>query len=192
MPHCIASIVAARVAWCSEWLTACTLSLIVVGKAAAGLERVLDALQLEAGISCRRAADERELCALLTRHGQALCASERAAAKSGDGCEPAFLAGLTSSDILRNKSVPKSLPQAWLGVLKQILPEAHAGPVREAFPSFRRLYEHLAQSEASGGKLEGSLADLRVQGGKRLGPARAKRLARVLMARREDADALVL
>jgi hypothetical protein len=186
------SIVAAQEAWRGAWLTRCTLSLVVVGKAVAGLERVLDALQLEAGISCRRATDERELCALLTRHGQALVASERAAAKGGAGSEPAFLAGLTSSDVLRNKGVPKTLPQAWLGALKQILPEAHACAVRDAFPSFRRLYAHLARSEAEGGKLEGTLAELRVQGGKRLGPARAKRLARVLMATRHEADALVL
>ena len=62
----------------------------------------------------------------------------------------------------------------------------------DQLPSFRRTYAHLARSEAEGGKLEGTLAELRVQGGKRLGPARAKRLARVLMATRHEADALVL
>ena len=57
-----------------------------------------------------------------------------------------------------------------------------ATAVHQAYPSFRRLYAHLKRSEAEGGRPEGCLAELRVQGGKRLGPARAKRLARVLMA----------
>lgn len=185
-----ATISAAQEAWRSAWLPGCTLGLIVVGKTVAGLERCIDAVQLEAGVACRRATSERELCELLTLHGQMLCASEK---KDGASASvPTFLAGLTSSDILHNKGVPKSLPQAWLGALKQILPEAHATAVHQAYPSFRRLYAHLKRSEAEGGRPEGCLAELRVQGGKRLGPARAKRLARVLMATREQADDLVL
>ena len=217
---------------CTTWLAGSTLSLVVLGKGGPGLERCVAALQLEAGLTVRRAVNDKELadlresarrepalCSLslslspthlfpllsplihlslpstapvsrvasVSAHGAALASGEKRSAKhaaSGVDAAPDFLAGLTSSDVLYNKSVPKSLDAAWLGALKQLLPDSAAVAVHAAYPSFRQLYSHLRQSEASGGKAEGSLAELRLAGGKRLGPARSQRLARVLMATR--------
>ena len=61
------------------------------------------------------------------------------------------------------------------------MPERAADAVYAAFPSFRRLYE----SFVVGGSAE-SLADLRV-GNQRLGPAKSRKVHRVIMATQEQA-----
>ena len=96
-----------------------------------------------------------------------------------------FLAGLTAHDVLHNRSVPRSLSQSWLGALKQLLPESAASAVHAAHPSFRQLYDHVRQADAAGAA--GGLAELRV-GAKRLGPARSKRVRRLLTATQEQAS----
>ena len=175
-------------AMCRAWHPECVPSLLFVGKNTPGLDRLVAELQLDAGVSARRAVTVRDLADLLHAHGRALARAEKKAAKDVDGQgQPDFLAGLTSADILHNKGVPKTLTMAWLGALKQLLPSSAADAVHAAFPSFRKLYTHLRANEAAGRPLEGHLADLRVAGGKRLGPARSRRLARLLLAGREEA-----
>lgn len=165
-----------------DWCAGSALALIVVGKGAPGLDQVIGSAQLELGLSARRALNVKELAELLATYSAALSASERAPA-----LEEEFLAGLTAHDVLHNKSCPKTLEQSWLGALKQILPESAALAVQAAHPSFRSLHARLAEAEAAGGEAEAeaALADLRV-GSKRLGPARSRRVHRMLRARAEQ------
>ena len=200
---------AAAQALALSWAAHATLSVVVVGKTAAGLDRCLDELQLELGVSVRKVLNAKELTELLACHtltlAKAPAPSDALGGASGDGASgvaatggavgggraptsaPDFLAGLTAHDILHNRSVPKSLHAAWLGALKQLLPESAAMAVHAAHPSFRSLYSHLCDAERSGRPLESGLAELRVAGGKRLGPARSRRLVKVLMATRSEA-----
>lgn len=173
------------------WAGGGSLHLVAAGRSAPGLDGVIDALQLEAGVSVRRVLNGRELVTLLDSYANALTDGARHPA-----CTEGFLAGLTAHDVLRNKGVPRSLAQSWLGALRQVVPESAATAIYAEYPSFRRLYERLRQADANEGtgasaSTAGShvacLADLRVAGGKRLGPARARRLQRVLMAAREQA-----
>ena len=92
-----------------------------------------------------------------------------------------FLAGLTAHDVLHNRGVPRGLRAAWVGALRQLLPEAAAAAVADQYPTFRRLYDHLRRTGEIG------LQDVRV-GSKRLGPARSRRIHRVLLAAREQAE----
>jgi len=176
----VASLARARAA-ADCWAPGCGLTLVVAGRGAGGLDECVGMAQLEAGVSVRRVLDAKELTDLLCSYADALSRAARAPAQ-----DAAFLQGLTAHDVLHNKGVPKSLRQAWLGALRQLLPESAARAVQAQYPSFRRLYEHLLQAERAGGRPEGDLAEVRV-GQKRLGPARSRRLARVLMARREAA-----
>ena len=154
------------------------------------------------GMCARRAPNARELADVLANHTAAIAKAEQAQAEpaaaaagssssaaAGPSTAPDFLAGLTAHDVLRNKGVPKAPSAAWLGALKQILPEAGANAVHAEHPSFRRLYNHLVDAEkpGSGLPMEGRLADIRCANGKRLGPARSKRLAKLIMAGREQA-----
>lgn len=138
-----------------------------------------------------------QLAELIVHHTAALTAGGKAAGGRAGGAGPsgrtslgghtgeAFLAGLTAHDVLHNKGVPKSLRQSWVGALRQILPEAAAAAVAEEYPSFRVIYRRLQRVDGIS-----AVADLRV-GSKRLGPARSRRLHRVLMAARDEAAAFV-
>ena len=90
------------------------LSLLVTGKAPAGLEQCLGALQLEMGMCARRAPNARELADVLANHTAAIAKAEAQAepaaaaagssssAAAGPSTAPDFLAGLTAHDVLRN------------------------------------------------------------------------------------------
>ena len=207
LPHLQAAQAAA-----SGWTSGCTMSLIVVGKATPGLERTLDGVQLTLGLTARRVLNALELANLLAAHTTAIASQHAKAAKAtlsaaaapgraelsrGEGgadasAAPDFLAGLTAHDVLHNRSVPRSLHASWRGALCQILPQSAANAVHEAHPSFRRLYDHLLEAQraaaaGSGRPVESALAELRVAGGKRLGPARSRKLIKIIMATREQA-----
>ena len=175
------------------WAPGCALSLVVCGRAVPGLELALSTAQLEVGMSARRLLNDRELSELLAKY--TLVLQEASGGPSGAGAGgtapagrpslggslgAAFLAGLTSHDVLHNKGVPRSLQQSWHGALCQLLPETAAVAVAQQYPSLRRLHNHLLRAG------EGGLQDVRV-GAKRLGPARSRRLYRVLLATKEEA-----
>jgi hypothetical protein len=167
----------------TRWTSGCILSLVVYGKNGPGLERCLGALQVELALSVRRVLDEPALAELLAMYAASLEQVERGPSPT-DSCD--FLAGLTAHDVLHNKSVPKSLQQSWRGALRQLLPDTAASAVQEEYPSFRRLLEGMQEAEADGRPAEGCIAEVRV-GTKRLGPARSSRLARIIMAKRNQA-----
>jgi hypothetical protein len=179
---------AAAQAAVAGWHSDATLSLVVVGRAAAGVEQCLSVAQLELGLSSvRRALHSKELAELLACHTDALAKAQHSLRAPDDAARdaPDFLAGLTAHDVLHNRGVPKALHASWLFALKQLLPESAAVAVHAAYPSFRRLYSHLIDAERAG--REPALAELRVAGGKRLGPARSRKLVKVLMASRFQA-----
>ena len=118
-------------------------TLVAVGPPPAKLERVLTSVQLECGISVRRVLNVAELAELLAALGGAL---GRAASRS-DEPEVAFLSGLTSRDVLYNQKVPRGPSEAWLGALKQILPERSALVLRESFPTARSIYKHYREAD---------------------------------------------
>ena len=134
------------------------------------------------------------------RPGVGAAPTRCAAGPSVDGAHVCLATGvwLTAHDVLHNKTVPKSLQASWLGALKQIVPESAALSVHAEYPSFRRLYAYMQRAErdharrARGGGGGGAAVDLgalenvRV-GAKRFGPARSRRLYRVIMATREQA-----
>ena len=155
-------------------------TLVATGAPPPGIDRVLTELQLEYGVGLRRALHEAELADMLAAMGEAMV--RRDAAPPAE----AFLSGLSSSDVLLNKKVPRGPSEAWLGALKQILPERSAQAVFDAFPTPARLYQHYRAAASP----ESVIADLRV-GERRLGPARSRRLHRVLMATREQAGELL-
>ena len=187
--------------------SACMVSLIVVGQTIAGLEHCLQAAQLELAISVRRAHHVHEVADILCASSAALTAGAAhgagrrvgGRASLGGTAGEAFLAGLTSSDVLHNRGVPKGLRQSWLGALKQVLPEAAATAVALQYPSFRQLHIYLRRADRSRihtcqssnasahASFIGDLADVRV-GSKRLGPARSLRLYRILMATHSEAS----
>ena len=189
------------------------LTLVVCGRSVAGLEQRVMSAQLELGVSSRRVLNDKELAELLASYTAVLASAsgsggggggrsgiggvtsrESLGGSAGEG----FLAGLTAQDVLHNKGVPRSLKESWLGALKQLLPEAAASAVAAEYPSFRRLYAYMQRAErdharrARGGGGGGAAVDLgalenvRV-GAKRFGPARSRRLYRVIMATREQA-----
>lgn len=178
----------------TAWVDGCSTTLAVVGRAVAGLEQWLAHAQLHVGVSARRVLNHKELAELIANHTTALSLGGRAAVGGGASMRTslggqsgeAFLAGLTAHDVLHNKGKPKSLRSSWVGALKQVLPEAAAVAVADEYPSFRKLYDRL-RSQPDGGL---GVADVRV-GAKRLGPVRSKRLHRVLMAAREEAEDFV-
>ena len=154
-------------------------TLVAVGPPPPRLEPVLDAVQLECGISVRRVLNAVELADLLVALGSAL---SRAAYSSACG-EVAFLSGLTSRDVLFNQKVPRGLSEAWLGALKQLLPERAASAVHTAFPTSQAIYQHYREAADP----QGAIADLRV-GNQRFGPCKSRRLHRILMATREQSE----
>ena len=113
-------------------------TLVVVGPPPPKLERVLTSVQLECGVSVRRVLNVAELAELLAALG---VATGRAASRS-DETEVAFLSGLTSRDVLHNQKVPRGPSDAWLGVLKQILPERSALVLHESYPTVCSIYKH--------------------------------------------------
>jgi len=151
--------------------------LILVGHAA-GLERCASWLSLELGVSVRRAAQPAHLADVLVAVATAL---SRASA-APKPCED-FLHGLTASDALFNRTKPRDAEGAWLGALRQVLSDNAAGAVHAAYPSFRDLFHHLHTAPDA----REALADVRV-GQQRLGPCKARRVWRVLMATREEAS----
>lgn len=118
-------------------------TLVAVGPPPPRLERVLTSVQLECGISVRRVLNVAELAELLAALGAAL---GRAASRS-DEPEVAFLSGLTSRDVLYNQKVPRGPSEAWLGALKQILPERSALVLHESFPTVRSIYTHYREAD---------------------------------------------
>ena len=175
------------------WMPGCALSLVACGHAVPGLDAVLSSVTLELGASARRALNDKELADLLSNYTAALTAgcggpsSSRGNAAAGrlslgGSTGAAFLAGLTASDVLHNRGVPKNLRGSWLCALQQVLPEAAAAAVAEQFPTLCRLQAHLLEAG------EGGIQDVRV-GAKRLGPVRSKRLYRVLTS--TDGDEVV-
>ena len=170
------------------WAPGCALSLVVCGRAVPGLELALGTAQLEVGTSARRLLNDRELSELLAMYTLVLQEASGGPSGTAPAGRPslggslgaAFLAGLTAHDVLHNKGVPRSLQQSWHGALCQLLPETAAVAVAQQYPSLRRLHMHLLRAG------EGGLQDVRV-GAKRLGPARSRRLYRVLLATKEEA-----
>ena len=124
-------------------------TLVAVGPPPPKLERVLTSVQLECGISVRRVLNVAELAELLAALGAAL---GRAASRS-DEPEVAFLSGLTSRDVLYNQKVPRGPSEAWLGALKQILPERSALVLHESFPTVRSIYKHYREADDPQGAL---------------------------------------
>ena len=118
-------------------------TLVAVGPPPPKLERVLTSVQLECGISVRRVLNVVELAELLAALGTAL---GRAASRS-DEPEVAFLSGLTSRDVLYNQKVPRGPSEAWLGALKQILPDRSAVVLHECFPTVRSIYKHYREAD---------------------------------------------
>tara|TARA_B110001452_G_C15119856_1_gene390320 strand:+ start:91 stop:876 length:786 start_codon:yes stop_codon:yes gene_type:complete len=159
-------------------------TLVATGTPPPGLERVLDEVQLECAISCRRALNDAELADMLAAIGSALAK----AARPSD--EQAFLAGLSSQDVLFNQKMPRNPSEAWLGALRQLLPERAAAAVHAAHPTVSRLYAHYRAAAATGAEPHAAIAELRV-GNQRLGPCKSRRLHRVMMATREQADELM-
>ena len=98
----------------------------------------------------------------------------------------AFLSGLSSQDVLWNQKVPRGPAEAWLGALKQLLPERSACAVHAAYSSASALFAHYRTAVDP----LADIANLQV-GQQRLGPAKSRRLHRVLMATGEQADELV-
>ena len=159
-------------------------TLVATGAPPPGLERVLDEVQLECAISCRRALNDAEVADMLAAIGSALA---KAARPSDD--QP-FLAGLSSQDVLFNQRMPRGPSEAWLGALRQLLPERAAAAVHAAHPTISRLYAHYRAAAAAGAEPHAAIAELRV-GNQRLGPCKSRRLHRVMMATREQAGELM-
>jgi hypothetical protein len=133
-------------------------TLVAVGPPPPKLERVLTSVQLECGMSVRRVLNVAELAELLAALGTAL---GRAASRS-DEPEVAFLSGLTSRDVLYNQKVPRGPSEAWLGALKQILPERSALVLHESFPTVHSIYKHYREADdPQGGAARGMSAWLK-------------------------------
>lgn len=154
---------------------------LVVVNSEPGLEDAVGWLALEVGISVH-AIKQQELATVLSSFGAALvkanCEQLAPSASKAD-----FLQGLRAKDVLFNKAASASLKAAWLGALRQVLPEGAAKVVSENYKTYRSLYLHLRAGTE--GEAERAIADLTV-GKQRLGPAKARKLRRVMMATAEQ------
>ena len=176
------------------WSPDCVLTLIVCGVALPALEAAISLAQLELGVSLRRVHSSRALAEHLALcadvlHGAGDVSHRRrhgtcGRASLGGEAGANFLAGLTPADVLHNKGVPRSLRDAWVGALRQLLPESAALALAAEYPSFARLRTRLV---ADG---ERAVQDVHI-GAKRLGPARSRRLHRIFTAARADAGSYV-
>ena len=128
-------------------------TLVAVGTPHPMLERVLTSVQLESGWSVRRVLNVAELAKLLAALGDALA---RAASHSNE-TGASFLSGLTSRDVLYGTSgatkVPRGPSEAWLGALKQLLPERSALVLHAAFPTVSSIYKHYREADDPQGVL---------------------------------------
>jgi len=157
-----------------RWTGSAPLTLLVVG-ISPGIDASIAWLVLELGVAVRRVHQVEKLAHVLASYSSALARKPAVQTER-------FLHGLNARDVRFNKSAPKEEAAMWVGALRQLLPDVASNALHATFPTFRTLYDKFAEGEHA----EGEVADLR-SGAHRLGPAKTRKIARVLMATREEA-----